>query len=358
MEHAYDSPEMLENLMCPAFTVSNGMVVHTNRAASQYQIQPGTPVSQIISIGEDAYAAFTEGKLCLVLDIEGLPFQATVSAVGDMHLFCMESDYAEPELRAFALAAQQLREPLANAMASTDMLLPDIAAKECSEQMRHITQINCNLHQLLRAVSNMSDAANYAGNQMTRMETHDAVAIFDEILEKAISHAALAGRTIRYQSVQKSAICLMDAEKIERAVWNMLSNAMKFSSTESVIHAELRLSDKMLSFSVWDSGSQDSNLPLGNMFYRFLRQPGVEDGRFGIGLGLSIIRSVAAAHDGTVLLEQPEDSGVKVTMTIKLQRSPKNSLSSPVLLPIDYAGGRDHCLLELSDSLPSTMYNA
>lgn len=355
MEFAYDSPEMLENLMCPAFTVNDGMIVHTNRAAAQHQIQPGTPVADIIGIGNDAYAAFTNGKLCLTVNIEGLPYQATVSNVGKMHLFCLESDYDEPELRAFALAAQQLREPLANAMASTDMLLP---TDKGSEQMRHIAQINRSLHQLLRAVSNMSDAANYAKNQMVRMETHDATAIFNEILEKAASHAAQAGRTICYQAVQKPAVCLIDAERIERAVWNMLSNAMKYSPVESHIYAELRLTEKHLSFSVWDSGKHDSNLPLGDMFHRFLRQPGVEDGRFGIGLGLSIIRSAAAAHNGTVLLEQTEGNGVKATMTIKLQRSQKNSFSSPVLLPIDYAGGRDHCLLELSDSLPSSMYDS
>lgn len=357
MEYASDSPEILESLMCPAFTVRDGMIVHANQAASQYQIQEGTPVSAIIRIGQEAYADFRQGKLCLVLDLDGIPHQATVTAAGDAHLFCMESDYAEPELRALALAAQQLREPLANAMASTDMLLPEETDSENSARAQHIMQINRSLHQLLRAVSNMSDAANYAGNQLTRMETRDAVGIFDEVLEKATFMASQADRTIRYKTAKRSALCLVDAEKIERAVWNLVSNAMKFSEKDSIIDAELRLTDKQLIFSIWDSGNQTGKLAPGNMFSRFLRQPGIEDGRSGIGLGLSIVRSVAAAHNGTVLLEQPENSGVKITMAIALQRSDSKKLHSAVRLPIDYAGGRNHGLLELSDSLPCTLYD-
>lgn len=357
MENATVSPELLETLMCPAFTVRDGMIIHTNQAASQHQIQSGTPVADIISVGQDAYSDYDSGKLCLVLNVDGITYSATVTTAEDVHLFCLESDYAEPELRAFALAAQQLREPLANAMASTDLLLPSVADNTGSESAQHIMQINHSLHQLLRAVCNMSDASSYAGNQLTRMELRDAVSIFDEVLEKAIATASRANRTIRYNAPQKTVLCLLDADKIQRAVLNLVSNAIKFSPKESIIDAQLRVTDKQLIFSIWDNTPGKSRLSLGNLFNQFLRQPGIEDGKSGIGLGLSIVRSVAAAHKGTVLLEQPENSGVKITMTLALQRSESAKLRSPVRLPIDYTGGRDHCLVELSDALPYTHFD-
>jgi hypothetical protein len=71
---------------------------------------------------------------------------------------------------------------------------------------------------------------------------------------------------------------------------------------------------------------------------------------------MSIVRSVAAAHGGTVLIEHPDDAGLKITMTISLVQPSDNILRSPVKLPIDYAGGHDHCLLELSDVLPDKLF--
>lgn len=354
MEHTTDSPELLETLMYPAFTVKDGIILHLNQAASQYGIQKDCQVADIISVGKDDYAAYTSGKLCLVLCVEGITHNATVIATDTFHLFCMESDYTQPELRAFALAAQQLRGPLSSAMASTDLLLP---GNQSTEDLKHIAQINHSLYQLLRIVSNMSDAAAYAGNQLTQMELSNAVSIFDEVLEKASVIAEKANRTIRYKSVCKDVPSLIDAEKVQRAVLNIISNAMKFSAKESTIDAQLRVTDTHFIFSVWDNSPIKQRLPLGDMFSRFLRQPGLEDNRTGIGLGLSIIRSVAASHKGTVLLEQPENAGLKITMTIARQLPQKNQFHSPVRLPIDHTGGRDICLLELSDTLPASLYN-
>ena len=357
MDCIQNSNGILESLMCPAFTVKDGMIAQANRAAAAYGLESGASIADMIRVGQEEYAAFTEGKLCIILDLDGTACQATVTNADDSHLFCLESGYEMPELRAFALAAQQLREPLSNAMASTDLLLPNEAIGKDSEGYQHLLQINKSLHQLLRAVSNMSDAASYADNQLPRMETRDAVSVFDEILEKAIAMASQASRTIRYKTAKRSVLCQLDSEKLERAIWNILSNAMKFSQEDSIIDAELRLTEKQLIFSVWDNSKTAGNPAPGNLFNRFLRQPGIEDARNGIGLGLSIVRSVAAIHGGTVLLEQREDCGIKITMSISLKKSNTNSLRSKIRLPIDYAGGRDHGLLELSDALPCELYN-
>ena len=96
---------------------------------------------------------------------------------------------------------------------------------------------------------------------------------------------------------------------------------------------------------------------MSNVFTRYQRQPGIEDSRFGIGLGMVLIRNAAAAHGGTVLIDQSQGSGTRVTLTIKVQQNPSNTLRSPVLR-VDYAGERDHCLLELSEILPAHLYKS
>jgi K+-sensing histidine kinase KdpD len=137
-------------------------------------------------------------------------------------------------------------------------------------------------------------------------------------------------------------------------VYNLLSNAVKFTPRGGYIDAKLTRRGTKLYLTVQDSGSGVDPKVRGNVYSRYLRQPGVEDGRFGIGLGMVLIRSAAAAHGGTVLMEHPEGLGARITMTMTIRQS-SGSLRSNIL-KVDYAGERDHGLIELAESLPSKLY--
>ena len=76
----------------------------------------------------------------------------------------------------------------------------------------------------------------------------------------------------------------------------------------------------------------------------------------GIGLGLPIVRAVAIAHGGAVLLERLNPSGVKVTMTIKATPVSTKHLYSP-RFSYDYTSEFDHSLVEFSPILPSEDYS-
>ena len=111
----------------------------------------------------------------------------------------------------------------------------------------------------------------------------------------------------------------------------------------------------MLQLQIQDNGSGIAQDILGNVFYRYLRQPAIEDSRFGLGLGMVMIRSAAASHGGTVLIDQPEGTGTRITLTLAIRQNGGNMLRSNVLR-VDYAGELDHGLVELADCLPSELY--
>ena len=209
------------------------------------------------------------------------------------------------------------------------------------------------LHQLLRLVGNMSDAARYRENPTASREVRDIAAVLDEIFEKAAAMAQLAGIKVRYQGIAAPILCPVDSEKLERGIYNLLSNAIKFSEPGAAIEAKLTRRGNRLSLTVRDAGCGIASALQGSLFSRYRRQPGFEDPRHGLGLGMVLIRAAAAAHGGTVLT-QTSDSGTDITLTFSLAKATEQ-LRSPILR-VDYAGERDHSLVELSDILPPECY--
>ena len=119
------------------------------------------------------------------------------------------------------------------------------------------------------------------------------------------------------------------------------------------IHAQLTRKNNMLQLSIQDTGSGIPENILGNVFNRYQRQPGIEDSRYGIGLGMVLIRSAAADHGGTVLIHRPEGAGTRVTMTFAI-RQDDPVLKTPVIPPIIDTSRQT--LTELADILPWECY--
>ena len=82
-------------------------------------------------------------------------------------------------------------------------------------------------------------------------------------------------------------------------------------------------------------------------------------GGWGAGLGLPLVRHIAALHGGTVVLNSQPGEGTTVTVSIstRLEPSPAEELRNPVR-SCDYAGGYNADLLELSDALPPEVFDS
>lgn len=346
---------MLDLIVSPAFCVSNGIISKVNQPAAQRMITAGTGVSDMITIGKEEYAVFSDGCLYLTLTIAGQSYGASVSRVDGMDVFVLEQEADQAELQSMALAARELRTPLASVMTIADRLFPLMGQQNDPIADEQIARINRGLFQMLRVISNMSDASRYA-TAAPHMETMDATTVLEEIFQKAAVLIRQAGITLTFANLQEHVFCQMDTEKIERAVYNILSNSMKFTPRDGTIHAKLSRTGDKLYLSVQDSGSGIPSELLGSIYSRFRREPAVEDVRYGIGLGMVLIRSTASIHGGTVLIDQPANQGARITMSMRIHSGYETTLRSPVL-SIDYAGERDHGLIELSDTLPVSLYD-
>ena len=354
MEQFKDDAGMLDLIIRPAFCVKDGVITRINQAAQCLTLSVGDTLRPLLQTGAEEYSEFHGGQLYLTLNIGGMLLGASVTKNADFDVFVLEQDSDQAELQSMALAAKELREPLASVMTVADRLFPMISSQDNPTAQDQLARINRGLFQMLRVISNMSDAARYTQQNSGTFRMCNANAVFGEIFGKA---AALVNQTdvaLRFSNLDEEIYCLLDEEKLERAIYNLLSNAVKFTPKGGFIEARLTRKGVKLYLTIQDNGSGVDPKIRGNVYSRYLRQPGIEDKRFGIGLGMVLIRSAAAVHGGTVLMENPEGSGTRITMSLTIRQDGSN-LRSRILM-VDYAGERDHGLIELSDSLPLNLY--
>ena len=355
MEERLDALGMLDLMVPPGFCVKDNVIIKANQAALGMLLTPGRTVADLLHTGKEEYAAFQNGCLYLTLKLDGENWAASVTRMGEFHVFLLDRSADQAELQAMALAARELREPLSKVMTTADRLFPMEALQNDPETRDQVARLNRGLLQMLRVIGNMSDAGRYSAGHGACMEIRNVTALMQEIFDRSSQLISHAGLNLTFRNLNFPVDCLVDSEKLERAVLNILSNAIKFTPKGGTIDCSLARKGNLLVLQIRDSGSGIPDAIQGNIHCRYLRQPGIEDGRFGIGLGMVLIRSAAAIHGGTVLIDQPEGAGTRISMTMAIRSNPGGALRSPVL-QVDYSGERDHGLIELSDALPAFLY--
>ena len=353
MEQINSTYQLLELISKPAFCVKDGSIAYANQAATSMQIHPGIAIEKLIPDNYEAYTSFQNGCLFITLKIAGVDCGASVTKSAEYDFFTLEDPVSSDQLRSLSLAGQHLRIPLANLAASIDNLF----AEKTSRTLRpHADKIRKGIHQLHRIINNMSDTA-FLGSNTPTNEILNVGSIIDEIIEKSMAFLSDAGVSIQYAGLDHTIYTQANRNLLDRAIFNMLSNAVKFSDPQCPISAALTQKDNKVLFSVCNTSRNTRPEVLANAFCSFQRKPAIEDSRRGIGLGMPLILAAAQAHGGTVLIDQPTPETVRVTLTLAI-RQPEDStvLRNPLTRSIDYAGGRDHALLELSEVLPPETY--
>ena len=351
MQQSNPVNELLNMLSVPAFSVTDGTVAQANEYATQRQIAPGMEITPLLHTGNDAYESFTDGRLHLQLCVADTLWNASVTKALGVDIFLMEDVVDSQDLRILSLAALQLRSSLAEISLLSDRLNKDDALKDSDIPEK----LNRSLMSMQRLIGNMADAPRYSNGHGCHMQTKDMTAFVREILEKSKYLFESAGYQLNYTLPEEAHITVFSTDRMERAIYNLLSNAIKFSPKGGVITAKLEKCGKQMLFTVCDEGPGLPENMSGNIFMRYLRKPGIEDSRMGMGLGMLFVCATASVHDGTVLIRQIEGKGLSVTMSIAIQPAKPGTIRSDIYR-LDYSGGHDHALLELSDSLPTELY--
>lgn len=147
-----------------------------------------------------------------------------------------------------------------------------------------------------------------------------------------------------------------DATRLQQVVWNLLTNAVKFTPNGGQVTIELRQVDCLAQIRVIDTGKGINPQFLPHVFEYFRQEDGSTTRRFGgLGLGLAIVRQIVEMHGGTVKAEsQGENQGATFIVQLPLMPQAAPLVPEPTRAPADTAAPLDNRQILLVDDEPDT----
>ena len=223
--------------------------------------------------------------------------------------------------------AHELRSPLA-AVDSLLRVVADGLRGEVSKEAREmISRARRRTRELLATVNDLLVLA-AAEEKMIPSELEEVRV--EQLIETTVGLHEEYARTRNIDViVEKGADlpCILgDREGLEELLTNLISNAIKYSHEGGAVTLRVSKSGDNLRIEVTDKGIGIADVDRERVFDEFFRSDTARGFTSeGTGLGLSIVRTIAAAHGGTVAVSSEKGVGTKFTVHLPVQRSAKCS---------------------------------
>lgn len=263
---------------------------------------------ELETVVQDALKADHPDELLRVILLDDRPFRVKI-IVSAQNIGIALTDVAELQrlTRARQDFVANLSHELRNPLTSLRLLADTIVgpARKDKKVMRQLaTRISVEVDTLHQMANELLDlAAIESGQQMIRMLATPLV----EIAEKAAVRIEEQAERMEIKfkmDVSPDLIVLADAEQAERAMLNVLHNAVKYSPVDGEVRMDALVdsTEELVLLSVSDEGPGIPPDELDRIFERFYRGDQAR-GTPGTGLGLAIAKHIMIAHGGDIWAE-------------------------------------------------------
>lgn len=221
----------------------------------------------------------------------------------------------EQQRRLVADAGHELRTPLTSLRTNLELLVaaskPDAPALSPQDTAELHHDLRGQLDELTTLIGDLVELARQDAPQVI----HEPVEL-TEVMERALDRARRRAGTVTFDVALQPWILLGDSSALERAVMNLLDNAVKFSPPEGHVRVTLRpLGDGTAVIEVADSGPGIADEDLPHVFERFYRSTAARQ-LPGSGLGLSIVWQAAQRHGGMAYAAHAPEGGALMTLRL------------------------------------------
>lgn len=171
---------------------------------------------------------------------------------------------------------------------------------------------------LLKLINNLLDFTKIeAGRMSVKKIKTDIGELLKFYVSTVKSAAANKGLHIVFNNNSDTVVSCIDRDLIEKAVFNLISNAFKFSPPESNIIVQLDSSESMYMIIVKDEGIGIPEEKLGAIFERFNQVDSTISRKYGgTGIGLALVKEITELHNGSVRVKSTLHKGSTFIMEL------------------------------------------
>ncbi len=213
------------------------------------------------------------------------------------------------------MVSHDLRTPLSGIMAQAELLRRRAERSghaSCAETAEAIIRGGARMNSM---ITDLVESARLESGQVSLdIETLSATTLVSDVLDMLPSADR---QRVDQQAPEALPPVRADRQRIGRAVTNLVTNALKYSSTEARVTVRLSGDDREVTISVEDRGVGIEEVALPRVFERFYRACGVT-GPDGLGLGLYITRLLVEAHGGRISAESAKGKGSTFRFTLPI----------------------------------------
>lgn len=230
------------------------------------------------------------------------------------------ADAIEAREELLTTVSHELRTPLTSVVGYTDHVIETLGADaEKLGVAQALSAIARNGEVLLERVSHLLTAGNR--RIVLTPTSADVAALVEETVAVVAPFAAQAGVSLSAEC-ERGVVADVDARRLEQAVENVLTNAVKFTPRGGSVTARVfRADDERIHVSISDTGIGMTADDRQRVFDRFYRASSARENAVqGIGVGLSIVKSIVAAHGGEITIESEPGAGTTIGLSLPRTR--------------------------------------
>jgi len=250
-----------------------------------------------------------------------------------VHLLALEQKEAahlkatdELKTRFFANITHEFRTPLSLIISPLEQVLTEGALP--FETRQKLSVVERNAEHLLRLVNELLDVSKLeTGHMKVSLFQGDLHVFVAEMAQLFTQNAANRQISLKVDTDGAEGYFLFDTDKWEKILFNLISNALKFTPAGGQVNIRLRASAReeehsLMHLSVSDNGIGIPSEKLPFIFQRFYQVKTTRPNNYeGTGIGLSLVKELAELMEGTVSATSTPGKGTEFQVTIPVNRA-------------------------------------
>jgi PAS domain S-box-containing protein len=225
-----------------------------------------------------------------------------------------ERELSELKSRFVSMASHEFRTPLTTILSSLSLVSKYGETGDRENQSRHITKIKSSINSLTDILNDFLSVSKLEEGRVEYMPEEMNLKSFTADIITEMRPVVRAAQHLLF-SFEGNEIVSLDPKILRHILFNLISNAIKFSPGGGNVEVSISVGDRAVRISVKDSGIGIPEEDQRHLFERFFRGHNATHIQ-GTGLGLNIVARYVEFMNGTLAFESAENKGTTFTLTI------------------------------------------